>query len=161
MTTDETDVLDDCDFDEICTVVLSQAGPEALKELIARGIEEKTYSKERLFEIANTLDSGGVEGGAQIVRDAANKIEESVSPEIVRILQTPIRSNLRACLAGFYHQRGGVLTAEEASFISENVHKDDVDFMLRAVARRVRYPGGHYSEWHYGPFLEKNRIGLE
>jgi hypothetical protein len=85
---DEPDIFDGCEMDEVAAIVFQQAGPEGLQGLMDQLIDHKIIDKDRLLDVAESLEHGGLSDGACIVRDAAENAPSKKVVEIARILNS-------------------------------------------------------------------------
>jgi len=58
-------------LDEVAALVLDQAGPEGLRQLLAHTVETGVLRQEHLLEVAERFEAAGLSEGAAIVMEAA------------------------------------------------------------------------------------------
>jgi hypothetical protein len=92
---DEPDIFDGCEMDEVAAVVFQQAGPEGLRGLMDKLIDFKIIDKDSLWDIAESLEHGGLPDGACIVRDAAENAPSKKVVEIAHILSGEYPCSIR------------------------------------------------------------------
>jgi hypothetical protein len=70
-----TDLFDSCEgIDEILALVLDQAGPEGLKELLEQLVGAAGLYREHLLDAADRLEDAGLVEGANLIREVPNSL---------------------------------------------------------------------------------------
>jgi hypothetical protein len=128
MTTDNENIFDGFEIDEIFGFVLDQTGPEGLHELLDTLIAGRQVDRETLLEAAQRLCDAGLKGGADIILNAADSIEDGAPTLIAKICADPNKANVKACLA--YAYRRDQIKLEH--LLSADLDPDILEFVCRS-----------------------------
>jgi hypothetical protein len=137
MTTDNENIFDGFEVDEIIGFVLDQDGPEGLRGLLDTIVADQPerFYQNVLLDAADKLEKAGLLDGADIIRAAIEPLKDQVDPEIIRIVDDTNAANVKSRLRSYYARHE--FTPADVECLRENCGEDVLAFVFEGATRRV------------------------